>query len=220
MVNILTGLAINSDVPGERTPPISFRMILASLLQQTAAGAPVPGILPAPGTPLAVLGSASAMSYTVKAGYAVTTRASKGAYVVGTPTDVTVPTAAAHSTLPRIDRIYIVQPDPELSETGVARIDVVNGTPASTPTVPALPAGALELARKTIAAGATNTNAGAAMTDQAATTALNIGKIAASAINDPLNLNVGKINGSKITSKGDGIAPTSPAVGDIWVDWS
>lgn len=220
MVEILTGLAINSPVEADRTPPISFRQILAQLLQQTAAGTPVVGILPAPGTPLAVQGHATLMQYTVKAGWAVTTRAGKGAYIVGTITDVVVPTAAAHATLPRIDRIYIVQPDPELSESGKARIDVVNGTPASTPTVPALPTGALELSRKTIAAGATNTNAGAAFSNQAALTGLNIGAIAAAAISDPQNINAGRVNGVKITSSGTGVAPAGPAVGDLWADWS
>lgn len=219
MVNILTGIAINSNVPGERTPPISFRLVMASLLQQTAAGAPVPGILPSPGTPLAVAGAAS-MQYVVSAGYAVTTRAGKGAYILGTPTSVTVPTTPAHSTLPRIDRIYIVQPDPELSESGVARIDVVQGTPASSPTVPALPAGALELARKTIAAGATNTSGGAAFTNIAAKTGLNIGAILAAQISDPENINAGRVNGVKITSLDTGVGPVGPSVGDVWVDWS
>lgn len=220
MVEILTGLAINAPLEADRTPPISFRQILASLLKQTAAGVPEVGIIPAPGTPLAVQGHASLMQYVVKAGWAVTTRAGKGAYIVGTIADVTIPTAAAHATLPRIDRIYIVQPDPELSETGKARIDVVNGTPASSPTVPALPTGALELARKTIAAGATNTSIGAAFTNLAGMTGLNLGPITAASITDQQNINAGRVNGVKITSSGTGIAPAGPAVGDLWADWS
>jgi len=220
MVTIQTGLAINSDVEAERTPPNSFRHILATLLQQTAAGEPVVGILPAPSPGLAVTPSLTAMEYHVSAGYAVTTRPGKGAYIVGTPDDVVVPTDPAHSTLPRIDRIYIVQPDPELAEAGLPRIDVVKGIPASNPTVPDLPAGALEIRRKTIAAGATNTSMGAAFTHPAPTTGLNIGAITAAMITDPLNINAGKIRGKKIDSIGTGVAPAGPAVGDIWVDWS
>lgn len=41
----------------------------------------------------------------------------------------------------------------------------------------------------------------------------------AAQITDPLNLNVGKINGRKITVSNSG-APSSPAVGDVWIDYS
>ncbi|AYD87364.1 hypothetical protein SEA_VALENTINIPUFF_69 [Microbacterium phage ValentiniPuff] len=220
MVTIATGLAINSDVQAERTTPDSMRHIFGTLFAQTTAGEPVVGRIPAPSAPLVVTGHASLMQYLVTKGYAVTTRAGKGAYIVGTPIDLVVPAAAAHATLPRIDRIYIVQPDPELTEAGLARIDVVTGTPATTPTVPVLPAGALELSRKLIAPGATNTKDGAAFTDVPALTKLNMGAVLAAMIEDQQNINAGRVNGVKVTSSNTGVAPAGPAIGDVWVDWS
>lgn len=220
MVTILTGLAINSDEDSERTPPISFRQILATLFEQTAAGVPVPGIIPAPGTPLLVSGKPSAMEYLVKAGWAVTTRTGQGAYIVGSLTDITLTATPAHATLNRIDRIYIVQPDPELTESGLARIDVATGTPSGSPVAPSIPAGALELGRKSITSGSTNTQQGSPYSNLAPFTRLNLGPILAASITDQQNIDAGKINGKRITSNNTGIAPASPAVGDLWADWS
>ena len=178
MVSIPTGLAIATSTPGDRTVPSSFRRIMAVLFQQSAAGTPVAGIVPAPGTPLDVELTA-AMEYTVKAGYAVTTRANQGAYLVGTPIDVTVPTDTGHVTYDRWDRLYIVQPDPELSDVGVARIDVAKGTPSGSPALPALPTGALELGRVLVPSGAATTNdATGGVTNKAARTKLNVDAVA------------------------------------------
>lgn len=178
MVNIPTGLAINSAVEADRTPPSSFRRILATLFKQSAPGAPDTGIIAGPGTPLDVAENGAAMQYEVSAGYAITSRAGQGAYIVGTPTAVSVPTSVGHGTYARYDRIYIVQPDPELSEAGVARIDVVQGVAAASPTLPALPTGALELGRKLVPAGAANTGTdeGSApgITNKAPTTSLRV----------------------------------------------
>lgn len=220
MVTIPTGLAINSDVESERTTPDGMRHILATLFAQTSAGEPVPGRIPAPTPPLVCSGHGSLMQYLVTKGYAVTTRTGKGAYLVGSSTDLVIPTAAAHATLSRIDRVYIVQPDPELTEPGLARVDVVNGTPASNPTAPALPPGALLLGEKTIGPGATNTSAGAPITGQPGLVTLNIGALTASMITDQANINAGRVNGVKITSSGTGVAPVGPVVGDLWADWS
>lgn len=220
MVTILTGLAINSDVDAERTPPLSFRQILASLFDQTAAGEPVPGIIPAPGTPLLVTGHPSAMQYLVKAGWAVTTRPGKGAYIVGSIDDLVIPATPAHSTFGRIDRIYIVQPDPELAEAGLARVDVITGVPSSNPVLPDIPTGALELGRKIIGAGQTNTSIGQPFTNLATKTKLNLSSILAASISDQQNIDAGKIRGKKIDVISTGIAPSGPAVGDVWVDYS
>lgn len=222
MVQIPPGIAINSATAGQRTPPSAFRRLWSTMWKQTAPGVPVAGILPAQAgyNPLDVLPHASLMQYTVKAGYAATLRAGEGGYFVGTPIDVTVPTAAAHATLPRIDRIYIVQPDYEKAETGEARIDVVNGTADSSPSVPALPAGALELGRKLVPAAAANTTTGTPISDKPSQIQLNIGSISASQISDPQNIDAGKVGGKKITINNTGVAPATPAVGDAWVDWS
>jgi hypothetical protein len=223
MVAIAPGLAVNSPNTAQRAPASSMRRILAALLRQTAPGVPVAGVLNAQEgsyVPLEVLTSSSEMKYVVRAGYAVTTRTGQGAYILGTPDQLDIPTATGHSTLSRIDRVYIVQPDYELSETGDPRIDVVQGTPASTPSLPALPTGALELGRKLVPAGAGNTALGTAITNPPARTSINIGSVSASQITDPENINAGKISGKKITVNFNGSAPSSPSVGDIWVDGS
>lgn len=239
MVTINTGLAINTGVPGDRTTAGGFRRALGALFRGVTQGTPTAGILRGPGTPLEVTLSGAGMQYGVSAGYAVTTRTGQGAYLVGTVTDVVVATAAADGTNPRIDRIYIVQPDPELSESGVARIDVVNGTPGASPTLPALPTGALELGRVIVPAGASNTAEAAGVTNRPATmaalyidaadveglTALLNGKAnvshshTASAISDPQNLNAGSVDGiSFVISATEPVSP--PANNFVWFDTS
>lgn len=221
MVQIQPGIAINSDVEGQRTPPSAFRRIFSTLFGQTAPGVPVGGVIPAQAgyVPLDVLPHASLMQYTIKAGYAVTLRSGEGGYIVGSHQDVTVTTVAAHASLSRYDVLYIVQPDYEKAEMGEARIDVANGDAASSPTVPSLPAGALELGRKLIGPGVTNTTSGAAISNKPATVKLNVGSVLAAQVADPENLDVGKINGKAITVNATGVAPSSPAVGDMWVDY-
>lgn len=175
-VTIPTGLAINSNTSSERATPNDFRRAFAALFKQSAPGVVVAGIIPAPNNPLGVQTSASAMTYHVNPGFALTTRSGGGAYINGTndPSGVTLTPPVGNATQPRYDRIFIVQPDPELSETGVSRIGVVSGTPASSPTLPALPTGALELARKLVPAGASNTSTGTGLTNLPTTTALNV----------------------------------------------
>lgn len=233
MVNIPTGLAITTTVSADRTIPATFRKIFSVLFAQTTPGDPIPGIIAGPGTPLLVTGD-SGMNYNVAAGYAITRRAGQGGYLVGTPTAVVIPTSTADGTNPRIDIIYIVQPDPELSESGHARIDVAIGAPSGTPAEPSIPTGALILRKKRIEAGAANTTTGAAYYGDPVTTGLytswaSIGgkptTFAPSAhthvaadITDPLNLSVGnsvRVNSVKIFSQA--AAPTSGMVDrDLW----
>lgn len=175
MATIPTGLAVNTSVPGDRTTASGFRKILAALFAQSAAGVPVPGIIELAGlTPLDVVPHATLMKYTVLAGFAVTTRTSQGAYVVGHILDTELTVPAGDGSNPRIDRIFIVQPDAELAESGVARIDVAVGTPGASPALPAIPTGALELKRKLVPSGAANTTTGTAMTNKAVYTGLSI----------------------------------------------
>jgi hypothetical protein len=180
------------------------------------------------------------MSYTVKAGYAVCTRAGQGAYLLGTLVDVVVPTSAADATNDRYDVLYIFQPDPELADTGVARIDVAVGTPSASPATPAVPTGSLVLGRKLVVHGSSNTSTGTAIDQLPSLTGLNVtwdalgGKPASfppsahsaslvtsgtlpSAVSVAGNLSSGLVQGKKITISQT--APTSPAVGDLWISW-
>lgn len=219
MVAISPGLAINSSDPSQRTPPSSFRYILATLFRQVTPGRPVAGVIAAQtnARPLSVTGSLTTMSYNVSAGYAITTRTGEGAYIVGTPVDVTVETAPGHASLRRYDVLYIVQPDYEKSEVGSARIDVAQGAPSSNPQVPSIPEGALELRRALVTAGATTT-AALTYTNAAPTTTLNIGSVSAAQISDPENISVTKIGGKRITVSNT--APSQPSIGDVWIDTS
>lgn len=237
-VNIPTGLAINTSTPADRTTAAGMRKVLGALFRQSTPGAPVPGIIPSvAGTPLDVLPSASAMEYVVKAGYAVTTRTGQGAYLVGTDTDVTVTTDAANVTNPRIDIIYIYQPDPELADSGKARIEVAVGSPSASPVAPSIPTGALELGRKLVPAGAANTSTGTAISNKAAQTSLAVTWASipdkpttftpaththtAAQITDPTNLDVGKIRGQRIYVIEDGDPNPSPlSVGDVVIKYT
>ncbi|MGW9345582.1 hypothetical protein ACWGR3_28935 [Streptomyces albidoflavus] len=194
MATVTTGLVIDLNDSDEGTTSVGFRRALAVLFKQSSPGVATPGRLGA--DHFVVSGAPSSMEYTVSAGGLVLVRSSSnGAYLVGMPTAVTFDTDPSDGVNPRIDRIYAKQPDPPLDGSAVDTefiIDVVCGAPAASPLLPALPAGAFELARKVIAAGAANTQAGAGFTDIAAVTGLNLGVIDAAQIPD--------LPASKITS--------------------
>lgn len=179
MVTVAAGLVIDLNTSGQGTTASGFRRALAALFRQTSPGVAQAGRLGA--DQFLVSGSSSGMSYNVSGGGLVIVRsAAGGAYLVGMPSAVSLPAPAANATNPRIDRIYALQPDPALDGLGVSVdliIDVAVGTPAATPVAPSLPAGALELGRKQIAAGASNTQQGAAFTNIAPITGVNVGLI-------------------------------------------
>jgi hypothetical protein len=179
MVTVTAGLAIDLNSDGDGTTSIGFRRALAVLFKQSAPGVATPGRMG--NDHFAVSGAPAAMAYSVSGGGLVLVRtASGGAYLVGMPSSVTVETQPADGVNPRIDRIYAKQPDPPIDGAAVETefiIDVVSGVPAASPLPPALPAGAIELARKEIAAGATNTQAGKPFTDIAPISGLNVGLI-------------------------------------------
>jgi transposase len=84
-----------------------------------------------------------------------------GAYYVHNDASVTLTVAASHATLTRYDLVVLRVKDQEYSGTvNEAALEVVQGTAASSPSEPAVPANAIVLARITVAAGATTiTNA-------------------------------------------------------------
>lgn len=168
------GLAINKNSAGDGTPALAFRIILATWFQQSAPGVPMPGRLAA--DQFAVTGKAN-MSFDVTGGGAILTRPGQGAYPVAANATVNVTTDAANGTNPRIDRIYLFQPDPVIdgATTDVrAYVTVAVGAPAATPTLPTIPVGALELARVTIPANATRTD-NLTLTNIAPVTGLSVG---------------------------------------------
>jgi hypothetical protein len=241
MVSIPTGLAINTPVAGDRTTASGFRKVLGALFKQSAPGVPLAGILPAQSgaTPLLVTSDPSTMVYHVSAGFALTTRTSQGAYLVGTLTDVNVPTIPADAVYGRYDVLYIFQPDPELADTGVARIDVVNGAATNSPVEPAVPTGALKLGRKLVPAGASNTSVGTAIDGLAGMTGLNVDW--SNIVNKPSTFPPAAHSGALVTSgiipagvtlAGDltgtidgknftvsQTQPTGANVGDLWIGW-
>lgn len=97
------------------------------------------------------------MSVIVGPGSAVITRAGQGPYIAYSNANATVTIATSNPTNPRIDLIYCQVLDNALGDgsTG-AKVDVVAGTPAGSPTVPALPANAIPLAQVAVAANATS----------------------------------------------------------------
>lgn len=176
-VTVTAGLAIDLNGDDEGTTAVGFRRALAGLFRQVSPGVAAPGRLAA--DHFAVSGVADAMQYTVTGGGLVLVRgAANGAYLVGMPTPVTVPTLPADGVNSRYDRVYALQPDPLLDGADTDTqliIGVVCGAAAGSPLVPALPAGAFELARKLIAPSATNTQSGNPFTNVAATTGVNLG---------------------------------------------
>lgn len=156
---INAGLVIDVNQAGDGTTASGFRHALAVLLQQSSPGVPIPGRLGA--THFVVQGQPD-MSYLVSAGGVVLTRSSQGAYIVGRHQDTVVATDNTNGVNPRIDRVYVHQPDPAFDGPNVdvrAVIGVASGEPASSPSLPPIPTGALELARYLVPANATRTEA-------------------------------------------------------------
>jgi hypothetical protein len=163
MVNIDTGLFINTPTKADlATAAMARRALSALLVSDVAAGIPKPGVIQNGNNPFAVgSASSSALTLNLNPGYAVTTRSASpglGGYLVGSSTTVPLTLTAASASNPRIDTVYVCQPDPEAGDATHARIDALVGTPAASPTAPAatgLPQGALVLFDALVPAGAT-----------------------------------------------------------------
>lgn len=211
-VTLPTGVSINTATSGDRTTVTSFRKFLASLFGQSTPGVPTQGILDGPGTPLDVTTSASAMEYDVSAGFALVTRTNKGAYIVGDDTGVTVTGDAGDASNPRIDVVYIRQPDPELGDSGVAQIGVKKGTASSSPVEPTLDGGSLKLRSFTVPAGAATSDECTDRDDRPAVTALYM-----STDNLIGTIDADTINGRTIHVSTSDPGPGDWSDGDIWL---
>lgn len=173
-VQINTGLVVKKNTEGVGTSAQGFRRALGALFGETTPGTPVPGRL---GDNHFVVAGTNAMTYTVSPGYVVITRSTQGVYIVPLHVAQTVETDPASGINPRIDRIYVRQPDPELDGSGIdphAIIGVAIGTPDAAPELPTLPSGTLELRRCIVPANATRTDA-LTFTDTAPVTSLSFG---------------------------------------------
>lgn len=91
---------------------------------------------------------------TPPSGFGFTTQ---GDYFVLNDATISVTVSAANATNPRIDVVYVGVQDAFYSgSTNTALIGIVTGTPAPSPTVPAIPTNAVALAQIAVAANATS----------------------------------------------------------------
>lgn len=97
--------------------------------------------------------SASSTEVTVQPGHCVVTTGG-GSFLTGVKNPVTLPLSAPHATFARID-LVVLSIEEELDTGRGAKIEVIEGTPASYPSAPSIPDGAIILA----AVRASNTGA-------------------------------------------------------------
>lgn len=152
--------------PGGVTSDEDHRLAIAGMTAaQTSTVAVRTGVMVGPGSTALVTGTSATGTMTVAVApfHAISTRgAADGVYLGVLAAATTVTIAAAPASNSRIDVVYAKQNDsgstisPDASTTYV--VDKVTGTAAVSPTKPALPVGAVELATVTVAAGATSTN--------------------------------------------------------------
>jgi len=145
---------------------VDHRLAQAGLIApQSSSIAVRTGVLYAPGAAALVTGTSATgtMTVSVAAHHWVTTRGTAdGVYIGCLAAATTVNIAAAPGANSRIDVVYVKQNDagstisPDGSTGDIYA--VVQGTAAVSPTKPAIPVGALELATVTVAVGATATN--------------------------------------------------------------
>lgn len=132
------------------------RLILSGLIAKNSDGTPRVGVFPN-GSTVLVRGRAS-MGYEVLPFKAATSRTGTGVELVANDALVVVTTTAAPGANSRIDVIWVRPQFSANADAGnVPILGVTQGTAASVPTKPAIPAGALELATATILSTTTTT---------------------------------------------------------------
>lgn len=173
-IQINTGLVVKKNSGGIGTSAQGMRRALGALFGQVTPGVPAPGRL---GDDHFTVAGTAEMKYAISPGYVVITRATQGVYIVPLHEAKLVDTDPASGVNPRIDRIYVRQPDPELDGIGIdprAIIGVAVGLPAASPELPSLPAGTIELRRCVVPAGTARTDT-LTFTDTAPVTSLSFG---------------------------------------------
>ena len=95
--------------------------------------------------------SATSTEVTIQPGHCIVTT-SGGSYLTGVKNPVTLPLSAPHATFDRIDLVALSIGETADTERG-AKIQVIEGTPASSPITPFTPEGAIVLASVQISGG-------------------------------------------------------------------
>ena len=142
-----TAFGVRQTQAGVGTTPSDMRRILGA--QWECVGV-VDG--------LAVTGATS-LAYRVASGVAVCSKgASDGKVLAWFPGGSTPAVAASDASYPRIDVVWVASHDAEQGDPdNLVTLGVTQGTPAATPTAPAIPTYATELMRMRMPAGATTT---------------------------------------------------------------
>lgn len=161
--------------------PLDHKMAQLGLVVKTAANTIRAGLF-WDGNATVVSGKAN-MSYDVRALTAVVSRgAIAGAVLLTNDAVYNVVTTAAPGSNSRYDVVYLWQREYSIDGTDSNPvIDVVQGTPAASPTVPSLAAfpGAISLAQILVPAGVTATNSGTTITQTAPFTSVVDGVVVA-----------------------------------------
>lgn len=157
------GTWVSRDASDNGTTPASARLATGGMLAKNgASGRDVrKGVLWDNGTPV-VTGTAS-MAYSIRAcNVVVMPSASQGPIIVPNDGDITVATTASPGSNSRIDVIWVrqhlVAADGGADTDVIAEFGVTQGTAAASPSAPAIPTGAVELASATVTTGTTATN--------------------------------------------------------------
>lgn len=158
---LFRGLFVRRDAGGLGTQPSEARRSAGALLTPADAFGARAGVLPGPGTPGAVTGTAT-WEYSVAAGYYVTQRSdADGPFLYGSDGPTLTPAvAAAPGSGSRWDLIWVQHQDPDQGAAASTPVyGVTSGAASASPAKPYadVPAGAFVLAEAQVSAGATST---------------------------------------------------------------
>lgn len=152
----VTGLGVAPDSEGNGCDPLTHRRIIAG---RWASKGVVTGLN---------ISTRSDLRYDVSAGVAVLQRsASDGMVEAYWPGGTTPAVPAGDPSNPRIDVAWLRQNDPTQGDSdNRVTLGVTAGTPAASPQVPSVPAGALPVSIRRMPAGATSTRSAADWRDR------------------------------------------------------
>lgn len=142
------------------TTPLDARLMNMAQIVCNADGTPRPGVIGNPGANL--VSTTATMNVTVAAAEFATTKGkADGVAIFTNDGTVNVAIGAAPASNSRIDVIWVKHNDNTTGDANALPVfGVTAGTAAASPTKPAIPTGALELATLRIYAGTTATNGG------------------------------------------------------------